>query len=162
VAGSLALIRLSERPNKGEPILVGFLVTAIAVAGVGLSHNSWASYLLAIAGGFSGVVFVGLSTVVVQSMASHAMRARAMAIWAAAFVGVLPLGALITAGLSAAFGAGPAVAIDGLVMLGAGAVVIARRAELSWLWCSALPEACVAATDPVSAAYDQAPAQTPG
>jgi hypothetical protein len=39
-------------------------------------------------------------------MASDEMRARAMAIWAAAFVGLLPLGALITAGLAAWLGAG--------------------------------------------------------
>ena len=50
------------------------------------------------------VLFVGLSTVVVQAMSTDAIRARALAIWAAAFVGMLPFGALLTAGLAAVIG----------------------------------------------------------
>ena len=52
--------------------------------------------------GFAGVLFVGLSTVVVQAMSTDEMRARAIAIWAAAFVGMVPFGALLTGGLAAA------------------------------------------------------------
>jgi hypothetical protein len=81
-------------------------------------------------------------------MASDEMRARAMAIWAAAFVGLLPFGALLTAGLAAWLGAGGAVAVDGAITLLGGALVFARRPEIQWLGCSALPEACLAATNP--------------
>lgn len=78
------------------------------------------------------------------------MRSRAMAIWAASFVGVLPFGALITAGLAARFGAGTAVSIDGTITVLGRLAVLAWRPEVRWLGCSALPEACVAATDPAS------------
>jgi len=105
-------------------------------------------------GGFGGVVFVGLSTVVVQSMSTDEMRARAMAIWAAAFVGVLPFGALTTAGLAAWLGPGGAVVVAGVVTLVGGLVVVAARPEVAWLGCAALPEACVAATDPVAVALE--------
>jgi MFS family permease len=152
--GSLALLRLAGRPNKGEPVLAGFFLTALAVAAVGISESIPLSFGLALAGGLFGVLFVGLSTVVVQATASDEMRARAMAIWAAAFVGVLPLGGLITAGLAELFGAGGAVLIDGLVMLAGGLVVIARRPEVAWLGCAALPEACVAATQPAAVALE--------
>ncbi|HEY1510555.1 MAG TPA: MFS transporter [Solirubrobacteraceae bacterium] len=148
--GSAVLLVLARRPNKGEPVVASFLVTAVAVAAVGVSHSLAFSLCLGVVGGFCGVVFVGLSTVVVQTAASNAMRARVSAIWAAAFVGLLPLGGLITAGLTAAFGPGGAVLIDGLVMLIGGAVIIARRPEVMWLGCAALPEACIAATDPGS------------
>jgi hypothetical protein len=104
--------------------------------------------VLAVVGGFGGVLFVGLSTVVVQAMSSDEMRARAMAIWAAFFVGVLPIGALITAGLAAALGAGAAVLVDGLVAIAAGLAVVLARPEVTWLGCAALPEACLAATTP--------------
>ena len=155
--GSLALLRLASRPNKGEPILAGFFLSAAAVAAVGVSTSVALSIGLAVVGGFAGVLFVGLSTVVVQAAASDEMRARAMAIWAAAFVGVLPLGALITAGLAAWLGAGTAVAIDGLVMLVGGAIVVAVRPEIGWVGCAALPEACVAATDPAAVALEPEP-----
>jgi ABC-type antimicrobial peptide transport system permease subunit len=38
---------------------------------------------LAFVGGVAGVLFVGLSTVVVQAMSSDEIRARALAIWPA-------------------------------------------------------------------------------
>jgi hypothetical protein len=152
LAGSLLLLWLAKRPNKGEPAIAGFFLTALAVAGVGASGSVPLSILLAVAGGFSGVLFVGLSTVVVQSAAGDAMRARAMAIWAAAFVGVLPFGALLTAGLTELLGAGGAVVVDGVAMLIGGLIVLALRPEVRWLGCAALPEACVAATSPEAVA----------
>jgi hypothetical protein len=78
------------------------------------------------------------------------MRARAMAIWAACFVGVLPIGALVTSALAAWLGAGGAVAVDGIVTFVGGTAVLLARPEVLWLGCAALPEACVAATDPAA------------
>jgi hypothetical protein len=155
--GALVLLRLSRRSNKGEPALAGFFGTALAVAGVGVSGSIPLSLFLGVAGGFAGTVFVGLATVVVQAMSSDEMRARAMAIWAAAFVGVLPFGALITAGLAALFGPGGAVLVDGLAMAVGGVIVLALRPELAWLGCAALPEACVAATNPAAVAMEHEP-----
>ncbi len=152
VLGSVALLALARRTNKGEPLLAGYLLTAAAVAAIGLSSSLALSLVLAVVGGFAGVVFVGLSTVVVQSAAPDALRARAMAIWAVTFVGALPFGALITAGLSAALGPGGAVFVDGLVVLVGGLAVIGLRPQVAWLGCAALPEACLAATAPALAA----------
>ena len=155
VLGSLALLRLSTRVNKGEPATVCYLLCAAAIAAIGVSTSVPLSFALAVVGGFTGVVFIGLSTVVVQSTVSHEMRARAMAIWAACFVGVLPIGALITAGLAAWLGAGGAVAVDGVITFVGGAAVMLRRPEVLWLGCAALPEACVAATDPAAVAFEK-------
>jgi MFS family permease len=153
--GAIMLLVLSQRPNKGEPVLVGYFVTALAIAAIGLSAWIPLSIVLAIVGGFAGVVFVGLSTVVVQTISTDEMRARTMAIWAAAFVGVLPIGALITGGLAALFGAGGAVFVDGVLMLVGGLAVVLRRPEVAWLGCAALPEACLAGIDPVAVAFEQ-------
>jgi sugar phosphate permease len=155
VLGSILLVLLAKRPNKGEPVIVGFLVSAVAVAGVGASNTVALSVVLAVIGGIAGVVFVGLSTVVMQSVASDDMRARVTAIWAAAFVGLLPFGGLITAGLAAWLGPGGAVTVDALIMLGGGIVVMLRRPEIAWLGCAALPEACVAGADPVAVALER-------
>jgi MFS family permease len=152
--GSLALLLLSRRPNKGGPILVGFFATAVAIAAVGASSSVPLSLALALVGGFAAVLFIGLSTVVVQSMSSHEMRARAMAIWAAAFVGVLPIGGLLTAALAAWIGSGNAVLVDGLVTLVGGLIVLALRPEIRWVGCAALPEACIAATNPLAIAVE--------
>jgi predicted MFS family arabinose efflux permease len=153
--GAVALLALARRPNKGEPVLAGYFLCALAVAAVGASTAIPLSLALAVVGGLCGVVFVGLSTVVVQAMSSDEMRARAMAIWAAAFVGLLPLGALITAGLAAWLGAGGAIVADALVMLAGGVTVLLLRPEIAWLGCAALPEACLAATDPAAVALER-------
>ena len=152
LGGSLLMLYLAKRPNKGEPAIAGFFVTAFAVAGVGASSAVPLSIVLAVLGGFSGVLFVGLSTVVVQSTASDEMRARAMAIWAAAFVGVLPFGALVTGGLASLLGAGGAVLVDGLAMAAGGLLVLSWRPEVRWLGCAALPESCWAGLNPEAVA----------
>jgi MFS family permease len=154
VLGSIALLALSRRPNKGEPLLGGFLLTALAIAALGISSSVPLSLALAVAGGFCGVLFIGLSTVVVQAATPEALRARTMAIWAAAFVGMLPFGGLITAGLAALLGPGWAVTVDGLVAFAGGLAVLAWRPQVTWLGCAALPEACVAAVDPAAVAFE--------
>ncbi len=151
--GSIALLRLSGRPNKGEPF-VGFVVTGAALAGIGASTNTWLSLALAFVGGLAGVLFVGLSTVVVQAMSSDEVRARALAIWAAAFVGMLPFGALLTGGLAAVIGPGGAVFVDGVAVVVGAIVVIALRPQVAWLGCAALPESCVAGLNPAAVALE--------
>jgi MFS family permease len=153
--GAAALIVLSRRVNKGQPLLAGYIVTALAIAGIGVSTSVALSIVLAVVGGFFGVVFVGLSTVVVQAMAPNALRARAIAVWAACFVGLLPFGALVTAGLTALVGPGWAVTIDGLAALAGGLAVLSARPEISWLGCAALPEACLAGIQPVAVALQE-------
>jgi MFS family permease len=158
--GAAALIVLSRRVNKGQPLVAGYLVTALAIAGIGVSASVALSLVLALVGGFTGVVFVGLSTVVVQSMAPSALRARAMAVWAACFVGVLPFGALVTAGLTALVGSGWAVAIDGIAALAGGLIVLVTRPEITWLGCAALPEACLAGIQPAAVAFNEEEGET--
>ena len=152
--GSIMMLRLSSRPNKGEPLLVGFVVTGAALAGIGASTNAWLSLALAFVGGFAGVLFVGLSTVVVQAMSTDELRARTLAIWAAAFVGVLPFGALLTGGLAAVIGPGGAVFVDGVAVLVGAIVVVAFRPQVAWLGCAALPASCIAGVNPAAVAFE--------
>src|SRR5262249_19844507 len=154
LVGSVGLLRLSTRPNKGEPLLAGLVVTGAALAGIGVSTNTWLSLVLAFVGGLGGALFVGLSTVVAQAMSSDKVRARVLAIWAAAFVGMLPFGALLTSGLTALIGPGGAVFVDGLAVLVGGALVITFRPQVAWLGCAALPESCVAALNPAAVALE--------
>jgi MFS family permease len=152
--GSIALLRLSSRPNKGEPLLIGFVVTGAALAGIGASTHAWLSLVLAFAGGFAGVLFVGLSTVVVQAMSTDEIRARALAIWAGAFVGMLPFGALLTGGMAALIGPGGAVFVDGVAVIAGAIAVVALRPEIAWLGCAALPESCMAGLNPAAVALE--------
>jgi hypothetical protein len=87
-------------------------------------------------------------------MSSDEIRARALAIWAAAFVGMLPFGALLTGGLAAAIGAGGAVFVDGVAVVVGAIVVVALRPQIAWLGCAALPESCIAGLSPAAVAFE--------
>jgi hypothetical protein len=60
----------------------------------------------------------------------------------------------VTAALAAWIGPGNAVLVDGLVTLVGGLMIVALRPEIRWLGCAALPEACVAATNPLAVAME--------
>lgn len=93
-----------------------------------------------------------LSTVTVVASSSDEMRSRALAIWAVASAGVVPVGGLLTAGLATLLGVGGAILVDGLALGVGGVLILARRPEARWLGCTTLPVACIAGTDPAGVA----------
>jgi hypothetical protein len=80
------------------------------------------------------------------------MRARALAIWAVASAGAVPVGGLLTAELATLLGVGGAILVDGLALGVGGVLILARRPEARWLGCTTLPVACIAGTDPAGVA----------
>jgi hypothetical protein len=48
------------------------------------------------------------------------------------------------------------VLIDGLAMLAGGLVVMARRPEVRWVGCAALPSSCLAGIQPLAVALESA------
>jgi MFS family permease/rhodanese-related sulfurtransferase len=149
--GAAVLLGLSNRPNKGEPIIITYLLTAVALVVVGVS-KSGALWLALAVTGLTRTALAGLSTVTVVAASSDEMRARALAIWAVASAGVVPVGGLITAGLASWLGVGGAVLADGLALGAGGLLILARRPEARWLGCTTLPVACIAGTDPEAVA----------
>lgn len=62
---------------RNEPLLAGFLVTGLALAGIGASTSTSLSLALALVGSLAGVLFVGLSTLVLHAMSTDEIRGRA-------------------------------------------------------------------------------------
>jgi len=149
--GAALLLVLSARPNKGEPVIVAYFLTALSVVLVGVSESVALWLALAVIG-LARTVLAGLSTVVVQAVSSDEMRARAISVWVLASAGVVPAGGLVTGVLASWFGVGGAVLIDGLALIAGGALILARRPEVLWLGCTTLPVDCLAGTDPAGVA----------
>jgi hypothetical protein len=93
-------------------------------------------------------------------MSSDEIRARALAIWAAAFVGMLPFGALLTAWLAAVIG--PAAPSSSIVSPWSSERSLSSRfvPRVAWLGCAALPESCVAGSNPAAVAFEVEAAST--
>jgi MFS family permease/rhodanese-related sulfurtransferase len=153
--GAALLLCLSARPNKGEPILYSFILSALALIVVGLSKSGALWVALAVTG-LTRTVLSGLSTVTLVAASTEEMRARALAIWAVASAGVVPLGGLLTAGLASWLGVGGAVLVDGIALGLGGLLILARRPEARWLGCTTLPVACLAGIDPDAVAEQTA------
>ena len=102
--------------------------------------------------GLTRTVLAGLSTVTVVASTSDEMRARALAIWAVASAGAVPVGGLLTGELATLLGVGGAILVDGLALGVGGVLILARRPEARWLRCTTLPVACIAGTDPAGVA----------
>jgi MFS family permease len=149
--GAALLLGFSARPNKGEPILYSFLLSALALIVVGVSTSGALWVALAVTG-LTRTVLSGLSTVTLVAASSDEMRARALAIWAVASAGVVPLGGLLTAALASWLGVGGAILVDGVALAVGGLLILARRPEARWLGCTTLPVACLAGTDPAAVA----------
>jgi MFS family permease/rhodanese-related sulfurtransferase len=145
--GAATLLVLARRANKGEPILAAYAAAAVAVLVVAVSAST-VLWVALVVGGLAGTVLAGLSTVVVQAASSDEMRARAIAIWALASAGAVPLGAVLTGTLANAFGVETALLVNGVALVGGGTLILTRRPEVRWLGCTTIPTQCVAATDP--------------
>ena len=145
------MLGFSARPNKGEPILYSFLLSAVALVVVGLFTSGVLWVALALTG-LTRTVLAGLSTVSLVAASSEEMRARTLAIWSVASSGVVPLGGLLTAGLASWLGVEGAVLVDGMALGLGGLLILARRPEARWLGCTTLPVACLAGTDPSAVA----------
>ena len=154
VAGSVALLRLSRRPNKGEPILAGFALAGAAIAGMGASTLLPLSSFSA----FSAASAACSSSGSRPSSCSRPPRTRCGR-------GRWRSGRRCSSACSPSArssppacrpGSGPAARslVDGILVLVGGALVFAFRREVTWLGCAALPEACVAGTSPAVVAFE--------
>jgi len=87
---------------------VGFF---LAIVGFSYSHLFWMSALLAFCEGFSGILMISCFNVSIQHLSSDEMRGRIMSIYTMSFLGLPPLGCLLTGELSRHIATGHALAL---------------------------------------------------
>lgn len=120
LCGAYALSRLADRRLTITPIAAAgsFGVCLIAFAH---SHALVLSMLLLLPTAFSLMLLGGSTNTIIQLLSEDRMRGRIVALYAMAFMGMMPWGALILGTLASRWGVGNAVTIGGaLVVLSAG------------------------------------------
>src|ERR1051325_4806238 len=102
---------------------------AASCAGFGLalllfsfSRTLWLSALLLVPAGFCMMIQMASSNTLIQSMVPDRLRGRVMSVYAMNFMGMAPLGALLSGSLGHTLGAPWTVAIGGMVAIGGAAV----------------------------------------
>jgi MFS family permease len=121
--GALTIAYLTHIHRRGVFVMragFGFFVSIILFT---FSRNFWLSGVLLMAAGYFMVIMVATINTLLQHMAEESMRGRVMSIYSTAFLGLPPIGSLITGLLTRV--TTPAHAIAGMSALAlVGSVVV--------------------------------------
>ncbi len=91
---------ISHLKIKGKLLTLGFFAYPVALAAFALVRNIPLSLVLIGIVGFGSILVVNLSNILVQSSVDDAIRGRIMAVYNLVFVGVMPIGSLLTGWLA--------------------------------------------------------------
>ena len=130
LGGALAIAVFGHRLPRGR--IVGWSATAfgITVTLFGLSRSLSVSLVLLTVLGSAMIVTTALTNTLVQTLAPDDLRARAVAFYAWAFVGLSPLGAVQAGAVAEWLGAGTAIALGGVVTTIVAAGTLLRSGEV--------------------------------
>ncbi len=130
--GALAaalLLAVRESP-RGLPawIAAAPAVLGAGLVGLGLSTSAWLSVLAMPVIGFGMVVQMAASNTVLQTLVEDRLRGRVMSLYSMAFMGMVPLGSLLSGMMARALGAPATIVLNGLACV-AGALLFRRRLD---------------------------------
>jgi MFS family permease len=119
LAGALYTARRSRATTRH--VIVSSAAFGVALLAFAASPALAAAFPLAIAVGFTSILFMTASTAIVQTRADPAMRGRVLALQAIVFLGSTPIGGPLLGWVCERFGARAGFVVGGLAGLGAAA-----------------------------------------
>ncbi len=121
--------------RRGTQHLATFLRVAQSIGALGLTlfalnSGLWLSHLLIVLVGFGMIVVGACCNTLLQTIVEDDKRGRVMSLYAAAFIGVGPIGALVSGQIAEAFGVQRAFLLNGALCLLLALVLHAQRQRL--------------------------------
>jgi MFS family permease len=126
LASAVLMTRRLDRWKLRRQLLVGLLVSGLAMAGFAWSRAMPLSLLTGLLSGFGLILYVASTNVLLQMTTEDRFRGRVMSLYTLLFVGTAPLGALISGTIAERAGAPIATSFSALVLLG-GALWVSYR-----------------------------------
>ena len=130
LAGALAIALLGHRLPRGKILGWSATVFGSAVVLFGLSRSLILSLVLLALLGCAMIVTTAFTNTLVQTLAPDELRARVVAFYAWAFVGLSPFGAVQAGAVAEWIGAGKAIAVGGVVTTAVAVGMVLRSREL--------------------------------
>jgi MFS family permease len=131
VLGAMTVASLQVLRHRGRLVTICGVLFFLAIIGICYSHSFVLSECLAFCEGFNGILMISCFNVTIQHLSSDEMRGRIMSIYATAFLGLPPLGALLAGELSRHIDTGHALAVmaglAGIIFIGFYAFAPALR-----------------------------------
>ncbi len=95
IFGALIIARLSYSRHKGKTLMLGGLVSSVAIILFGLSRNFYLSCFLLFWVGMANVLYLTSTNTLIQSNAEDEYRGRAVSFYTLIFMGMMPIGSLL-------------------------------------------------------------------
>lgn len=111
VLGAVTVAAQGVLRHRGVVVTLGGVFFFVVIIGFCYSQSFALSECLAFCEGFSGILMISSFNVSIQHLSSDEMRGRTMSIYATSFLGLPPLGALLTGELSRHIPTGHALAM---------------------------------------------------
>ena len=128
--GALTLAARRSLRGLSSWVVYAALGFGIALVLFALSRSLWLSALLLIPVGFAMMVQMASSNTLLQMMVPNEFRGRVMSLYSMMFMGMAPLGAVISGSLAHRIGAPHTVALGGLVCILAAVAFRSRLPEI--------------------------------
>ena len=123
--GALMIAALGYAGRRGRWLTIGTFVYPLLLLGFAAVRTVPLSLVMLVGVGWGGMVIFNMANTLVQTHVSDALRGRVMSIYALAFFGGMPLGALWSGALAHGIGAPLTIVV--------GAVVVLVCAVLFWI-----------------------------
>jgi len=127
LAGALLLASRETVAGLGRWIAISAGAFGVFLMALAVSRSFWLSCGLLLPVGFAMMVEMGSSNTLIQSMSPDRLRGRVMSVYSMMFMGMAPLGAVVSGVTAARWGAPATVAGSGLICMAAAAV-------FGWRW----------------------------
>ncbi|MDO8603147.1 MAG: MFS transporter [Candidatus Omnitrophota bacterium] len=114
LAGTAYLASKKKAIALGNLLPVSAGVFGLGITAFSFSHNIWISLSMLFVSGFGIMVQMAASNTILQTIVDDDKRGRVMSIYTMAFMGMAPLGSLLTGIIATRFGAGNTLIFSGL------------------------------------------------
>jgi MFS family permease len=126
LCGAIYLASRQTVLGLGRWIMVAPGVAGVALLAFSFSTKPWLSMILLAVVGFSFMVQMGASNIIMQTIVDEDKRGRLMSFYTMAFMGMTPLGSLLAGSLAGEYGIARTLQIGGVACLG-GSVAFALQ-----------------------------------
>ena len=128
--GALVVMNVGRLRSLGTVFVAAAAINGLALFFFALSAQPLVALAFAFLTGMSGTLMAGMGNNMLQAITDDAYRGRVMSVWGLLFIGLMPVGQLALGALGSWLGIYAALAIGGLIALGAGLYAAIRLPAL--------------------------------
>ena len=124
--GALSLARRTTLRGYGKSIAFAAVGLGTSLIAFSAARQLWLAVALLVPVGFAMMTQMAASNTLIQSMVPDTLRGRVMAIYSMMFMGMAPVGALLSGVLAERLGAASTVALGGAFCIAGGLILLWR------------------------------------